>query len=94
MSLLLGNISEHFIQNTEVKVILIANEAEIEKEIYFNFKDKIVGRTIKFQSSEKLIYKQINSQFKIKSEFYQFLNNSSDFIFKLFEYFKIKNLRC
>jgi len=91
---LLGYIN-NFVEHQSYKVILIANEEELEKtEKYTQIKEKLIGKTFEFISDANLAYDsfllELKNTNRVKEKILQKYKN---IIVKIFEKSETKNLR-
>lgn len=86
---LLGYIN-YFVEHQSYKVILIANEEELEKtEKYKEIKEKLVGKTFEFKTDVNQAYESFVKELKNEEIF----KNHKDTIIEVFEKSECNNLR-
>ncbi|MCT7546921.1 KAP family NTPase [Aliarcobacter butzleri] len=92
---LLGYIN-FFVEHQSYKVILIANEEELEKtEKYTQIKEKLVGKTFEFISNANLAYESFLTELKNKNKVKEnILEKQKSNILELFEKSQSNNLRA
>jgi len=92
---LLGYIN-NFVEHQSYKVILIANEEELEKtEQYKLIKEKLVGKTFEFKTNANLAYDSFLSELKNTNKVKEdILEKEKSNILELFEKSKSNNLRA
>ncbi|QOG12798.1 P-loop NTPase fold protein [Arcobacter sp. FWKO B] len=92
---LLGYIN-YFVEHQSYKVILIANEEELEKtEKYKEIKEKLVGKTFEFKTNANLAYDSFLSELKNTNKVKEnILEKEKSNILELFEKSKSNNLRA
>ncbi|RXK00481.1 hypothetical protein CRU98_04795 [Arcobacter sp. CECT 8986] len=91
---LLGYIN-FFVEHQSYKVILIANEKELEKTVkYKNIKEKLIGKTFEFKTNPDLAYDSFLSELKNKRRVKEdILEKEKSKILELFEKSESTNLR-
>ena len=92
---LLGYIN-NFVEHQSYKVILIANEEELEKtEKYTLIKEKLVGKTFEFKTDANLAYDSFLSELKNENRIKEnILEKEKSNILELFKKSEFKNLRA
>lgn len=86
---LLGYIN-YFVEHQSYKVILIANEEELEKtEKYKEIKEKLIGKTFEFKTDVNLAYDSFAQELKDE----EVLKSYKNTIIEVFEKSECKNLR-
>jgi len=92
---LLGYIN-NFVEHQSYKVILIANEEELEKtEKYTLIKEKLVGKTFEFKTDANLAYDSFLSELKNENRIKEnILEKEKLNILELFKKSEFKNLRA
>lgn len=81
------------VENSNAKVIIIANEGKITATNYANLKEKVIGSTIEFNPKLAEVFDSIlNSRFKSSSFYSDFLASQKDYILTVFSQ-KSDNLR-
>ncbi|RXJ88026.1 P-loop NTPase fold protein [Arcobacter sp. CECT 8985] len=91
---LLGYIN-FFVEHQSYKVILIANEEELEKiDKYKNIKEKLIGKTFEFKTNSDLAYdsflSELKKEIRVKEDV---LEKEKSKILELFKKSKSNNLR-
>ncbi|RXJ96299.1 hypothetical protein CRV00_01375 [Malaciobacter molluscorum] len=91
---LLGYIN-FFVEHQSYKVILIANEEELEKTAqYKNIKEKLIGKTFEFKTNSDLAYDSFLSELKNETRVKEdVLEKEKSKILELFKKSKSNNLR-
>lgn len=90
---LLGIINE-FVENREIKTIIVADESKIEDDGYYEFKEKAISRTITFNVDHSRIIKIIVDLYPETGNGYStFLNDNVSLIIEAFNDSKYDNLR-
>lgn len=79
---LLGGINE-YLENKNIKTIIIADETRISKRQYKKFKEKVISRTLKITSNYDIIIHQIIEQYKETN------NGYKDFLLKYELFFRM-----
>ncbi|WP_373700985.1 P-loop NTPase fold protein [Neisseria dentiae] len=96
MNKLLGYLN-HFVENQNHKMILIANEQEIEthSEQYKKIKEKLIGKVFKYEASsvEKILSDFIKNYFNDKSLITLFYINHIKLIVRIFNLADYSNIR-
>lgn len=92
---LLGYIN-FFVEHQSYKVILIANEEELEKtEKYTQIKEKLIGKTFEFKTNPTLAYESFLTELKNTNNIKEnILEKQKSNILKLFEKSQSNNLRA
>lgn len=92
---LLGYIN-FFVEHQSYKVILIANEEELEKtEKYTQIKEKLIGKTFEFKTKSSLAYDSFLSELKNTNKVKEnILEKQKSNILELFEKSQSNNLRA
>lgn len=92
---LLGYIN-FFVEHQSYKVILIANEEELEKtDKYLQIKEKLIGKTFEFITDPDLAYNSFLSELKNTNEIKEnILVKEKENILELFKKSESKNLRA
>ena len=74
------------VENSNAKIIIIANEGKISDESYKKLKEKVIGNTIEFTPDLLTTFKGIiNQRFNPNSKYYQFLDANGSSIVHFFE---------
>lgn len=91
---LLGIINT-YVEDKEIKTIVIASEDNIEdEENYKTFKEKVVERTVKLDVEYRRIQQEMIEDYKAEtSEYKEFLKKESPRLFQVFEESGSRNLR-
>ncbi len=90
---LLGAINE-YVENKEIKTILVADEEKISNESYSEFKEKLISRTLKLQPNFiSIIESIIKSYNETQLGYINFLKKNKDTICQVFIESKSENLR-
>ena len=89
----LGYINRNFIENYGYKILLIGDESKIDSEDYKKQKEKIIGRTVLFESDIKEILKSYAASQSENHLYHKFLASNLDFLIDRLNDSQIKNLR-
>lgn len=89
---LLGGVNE-YCENKSIKTIVIADEDKIDDDRYTEFKEKVIGRTIKFSYDHEIIIRNMISNYKSTTEYKRFLSDNIQIILSAFNDSKCENLR-
>lgn len=96
---LLGGING-YVEKLNIKTIIIADEEKIKEEgdknevkKYTEFKEKVIGRTIKFSYDHEIIIRNMISNYKSTTEYKRFLSDNIQIILSAFNDSKCENLR-
>lgn len=96
---LLGGING-YVEKLNIKTIIIADEEKIKEEgdknevkKYTEFKEKVIGRTIKFSYDHEIIIRNMISNYKSTTEYKRFLSDNIQIIHSAFNDSKCENLR-
>lgn len=90
---LLGAINE-YVENKQIKVIIIADQDKINGDEYKEYKEKIVSRTIKMATDYETLIKHIIDGYAMTAEEYQaFLHDNIELLWIVFTESKSNNLR-
>lgn len=90
---LLGAINE-FVENKQIKVIVIADEKKINGEEYREYKEKLVSRTVRMSADYNLLIEQLVTGYSDAAEGYtEFLEESIDLLKQVFFESKTTNVR-
>lgn len=91
---LLGYVN-HFVEHQSYKVILIANEEELEKtEKYILIKEKLIGKTFEFVSDASSAYNSFLTELKNEKDVREnILQKHKDKILEIFKKSQCNNLR-
>lgn len=91
---LLGIINT-YVEDKEIKTVIIASEDNIEdEENYKTFKEKVVERTVKLDVEYRRIQQEMIEDYKTEtSEYKEFLKKESPKLFQVFEESGSRNLR-
>lgn len=90
---LLGAINE-FVENKQIKVIVIADEEKINGEEYREYKEKLVSRTVRMSADYNLLIEQLVTGYSDAAEGYtEFLEESIDLLKQVFFESKTTNVR-
>lgn len=90
---LLGAINE-FVENKNIKVIIIADQEQIDRDDYNEYKEKLISRTIRMSSDyEQLIDCIIEEYTETATGYKQFLTANSILLKQVFAESKSDNLR-
>jgi len=92
---ILGYINTNFVEHNYIKTIIIADEEQIDERInkqYHSRKEKIIGRTIPFDSTYNTL-DELLSKYKEDSIYLAFLKRNETFITELRNEYSIENLR-
>lgn len=90
---LLGAIND-FVENKQIKVIVIADEAKIDNEEYKEYKEKLISRTLRMTADyDRLVEEIVNGYNECVLGYKQFLISNTDLIQQLFAESKSSNLR-
>lgn len=93
ISTVMGAMNE-YIENKQIKTIIIADEEKIETEEYKEFKEKIISKTIKLNNHQLDIITNIIYNYKSKIKDYsKFLADSKKKILQIFQESEHNNLR-
>ena len=90
---LFGTINE-YVENKQIKVIIIADEAKLEGEEYREYKEKLIARTIRMSTDyDSLIDEIIDSYCETSKDYKSFLKDNSDILKQVFAESQANNLR-
>lgn len=90
---LLGAINE-YVENKQIKVIIVAEEKKIDSEDYKEYKEKLISRTLKMSADYESLIGSIIDNFAETSEGYkQFLQESKPLVVQSFSESDTNNLR-
>jgi len=90
---LMGAINDYS-ENKDIKVVIVANEDEIENENYNDIKEKLISRTIHMSLDDKYIVKNIISSYTETAKGYkEFLLENTSVIHKVFVDSQSENIR-
>lgn len=90
---LLGAINE-YVENKQIKVIIIADEAKLEGEEYKEYKEKLIARTIRMSTDyENLIDEIIDNYNETSKDYKSFLKDNSILLKQVFAESQADNLR-
>lgn len=90
---LLGAINE-FVENKQIKVVIIADEAKIGDEGYKEYKEKLISRTIRMSADYYLLIDNIVRNYNEANEGYKdFLIENVDLLKQVFSESKTSNIR-
>ncbi len=90
---LLGAINE-FVENKQIKVIIVADEEKINAKEYLEYKEKLISRTIRMSADyESLIDGIIDSYLETIQDYKLFLKEKSSLLKQVFFESKTDNLR-
>lgn len=90
---LLGSINE-YVENRGIKTIIVADEDKINDERFKEFKEKVIGRTIKLSPDFSEIIGAIISAYEESQPGYkQFLTDNKEIIVSVFKESGFQNLR-
>lgn len=91
----LGFINTNYIEHYNVKVIFLSNDKEIAVENYKKIKEKVIGRTLRFERNPKEVIDSICIEIYGENElFMEFYNAEKDNVFNLIStMFRDINLR-
>lgn len=82
------------IENENAKIIIIANENNIPKKHYLEYKEKIIGNSIEFiPDLNKTFDNIVSDRYNASKSYKFFLQNNKDLIISLFNKKQTKNLR-
>lgn len=90
---LLGVLNE-FVENKQIKVVIIADEQKINDEEYREYKEKLISRTIRMSANYGFLIEQLVKNYKEASDGYRdFLLQSVDLLKQVFIESKTDNIR-
>lgn len=90
---LLGAINE-FVENKQIKVVIIADEAKIGDEEYREYKEKLISRTVRMQKDYHVLIDRIAEDYTETPKGYKdFLKGNADVLKLLFDESKSENIR-
>ena len=90
---LLGAINE-YVENRQIKVIIIADEEKIKGDEYKEYKEKLISRTIKMTADyEVLIDSIIDGYIETSNGYKEFLKENNSLIKQVFSESQTNNLR-
>lgn len=90
---LLGTINE-FVENKQIKVIVIADEEKIKGDDYKEYKEKLISRTVRMSTDYSLLIEQLVKQYsEVEKGYAHFLLQSLDLLQQVFVESKTDNVR-
>lgn len=90
---LIGAINE-YVENKEIKTIIIANEEKIEDDDYTEMKEKLISRTIKFSANNiETLESILNDYPEDKDGYKEFLMQYKEYLVEAFSDSEYNNLR-
>lgn len=66
-------------ENKGCKIIIVANEEEINKKNDFNYKEKTISKTIVFSPDKKQVFNNVRQGYKSEKKVFDFLVDNEDF---------------
>ena len=90
---LLGAINE-YVENKQIKIIIIADEDKLDGDEYKEYKEKLIARTIRMSTDYDSLIDEIIDRYNETAEGYKsFLNNNSAILKQVFAESQSDNLR-
>lgn len=90
----IGFINTNFVEHDNIKTIILSDESKIENAKFSIIKEKVIGRTVRFQPKIEIILKEhIDSLEGTDEGFKPFLKDNLPFILNRIDQAKIENLR-
>ncbi|MED4051603.1 P-loop NTPase fold protein [Priestia megaterium] len=94
VSSVLGYINTYLIEHNNIKTIIISNEGKIkEEEIFSEIKEKVIGRTIRFNADNLSIFKSIISNYPELQKFHLKNNELIDGVFTAYDSVNFRSIR-
>lgn len=94
---LFGFINTNFVEHKSVKTIFITNEDGFNKnnsEIYHSRKEKLIGRTIKYNLNIDITFKDLIKTYEVENkDYYNFLMQYKEYMLRVFADYSQRNLR-
>lgn len=91
-SILVGTLNE-YLENKNIKTIIVADENKINEPEYKEYKEKLISRTIKIDNNYKEIIENIISNYRGEKDYTDFLHSNCNNLISVFEQSKLYNLR-
>lgn len=89
---LIGVLNE-YLENRNIKTIIVADEDKIKDSRYKEYKEKLVSRTVKIDSDYDAIIESIVFNYRGNEEYKTFLQANCEILISVFEHSKLNNLR-
>lgn len=91
-NILIGILNE-YLENKNIKIIIVADENKINEPEYKEYKEKLISRTIKIDNNYKEIIENIISNYRGEKDYTDFLYSNCSNLISVFEQSKLYNLR-